>query len=122
MSQFLLSVPVMWEDKPLKIFVSGATYMSMQEAVFLWLPLSTLQERRQFLQLSACFTLIVKRAGNQLFAILLVCASVHCQICLAVQCNEACIYCTVILSMAEFISLSEFDLMSRCKCLESWSL
>lgn len=54
-TQFLLSVPVMWEDKPLKIFVSGATYISMQEAVFLWLPLSTLQERRQFLQLSAVY-------------------------------------------------------------------
>ncbi|XP_065289621.1 Fanconi anemia group A protein homolog isoform X2 [Dermacentor albipictus] len=61
LSQFLLSVPVMWEDKPLKISVSGATYMSVQEAVFLWLPLSTLQERRQFLQLSAMYLIAAAR-------------------------------------------------------------
>lgn len=54
-SQFLLSVPVMWEDKPLKVSFAGTTYRSMHEAVFLWLPLSTLQERRQFLQLSAVY-------------------------------------------------------------------
>lgn len=54
-SQFLLSVPVMWEDKPLKISFAGTTYTSMHEAVFSWLPLATLQERRQFLQLSAVY-------------------------------------------------------------------
>ncbi|XP_077503156.1 uncharacterized protein LOC144113742 [Amblyomma americanum] len=54
-SYFLLYVPALWEDQLLKVSVHGTTYMSMHEAVFSCLSLSTSQGRMQFLQLSVTY-------------------------------------------------------------------